>query len=623
MKQKYFGMQKFVHKLEQIDEIVRVKSFVSTELEISEIADRMVKNNGKAILFENNCSKFPVLINAFASDKRLCEALNISDIDEPAREINNIIEKLFEPKNTLKDKLKLLPLLNELSNFFPKKTNRRGICQQVINRQPNLNELPIIKCWTHDAAPFITLPIVHTVNPENNIQNVGMYRMQVLSENETGMHWHLHKNSASHYQIYKKQNKLMPVSVVLGGDPIYTYCASAPLPENINEYLLAGFLRKKKVKLVKCITNDIYVPHDADFVIEGYVDPNEDLVLEGPFGDHTGFYSLADYYPKFHVTCITHKKDAIYPTTIVGIPPQEDKWLGLATERIFLPLIQFAIVPELKDMHMPHEGVFHNIVLANIKKSYPGQANKVMNALWGAGQMMFNKALFIFDEDVNLKNYFELLKIIAQNVNPLTDICFSNGPTDVLDHASTQFAYGSKIGFDATSKNKNKNTFDAEETLMFLNNTKLTYNSILLKLNFPALIISLENKTEIYDLVNAINKNIKNVIHYLIVVDSEVVNMDLSTITWLVANNIDPERDCYFSFNENNMPQLPLIIDGTSKNRQSDFFDRKWPNIVTMNPETIANIDKKWDTLGLGELITSPSLKYLPLVKGNSAVAFE
>jgi 4-hydroxy-3-polyprenylbenzoate decarboxylase len=357
---------------------------------------------------------------------------------------------LLKPKDNLWDKLKLLPKLKEVSEWMPRKLNRKGKCQELRMENPDLSKLPILKCWPADGGSFITLPGVHTVDPETGAPNVGMYRMQVFDNNLTGMHWHKHKTGANHFEKYKKLGKKMPVSVSLGGDLAYTYAATAPMPENIDEYLLAGFLRKKPVKLVKCITNNLYVPEDSDFVIEGFVDPAEELIWEGPFGDHTGFYSLADWYPKFHVTCITHRKDAVYPATIVGVPPMEDAYIGLATERIFLTPIRMSMIPELKDMTLPVAGVAHNFTVVKIEKSYPGQAIKVMSSLWGAGQMMFNKVLIVTDATVNIHEPAELAKAFVKNFDPGYSMHFSKGPLDVLDHSSNKFAFGSKLGIDLT-----------------------------------------------------------------------------------------------------------------------------------------------------------------------------
>ena len=400
----YKHLQEFIQKLESAGELQRISERVSPYLEIAEITDRISKNGGKALLFENNGSAFPLLINSMGSNKRMCMALGVDNLDEIGKEIEKIFMQLTEPHNSISDKLKVLPTLGNIASWMPKVKKGRGDCQQVINQNPDLSLLPVLTSWIHDGGPFITLPLVNTKDPVSGKRNMGMYRMQVFDKTTTGMHWHLHKNSARHYHEYKKLGRRMPVSVVLGGDPAYTYAATAPLPDNVDEYMLAGFLRKKKVELVKCITNDIEVPYDADFVIEGYVDPMEELVTEGPFGDHTGYYSLQDLYPRFHVSCITHRRDAVFPATIVGIPPQEDAYIGKATERIFLSPIRLAMLPEIIDMAMPVEGVFHNIVIVKIKNEYPGHAIKVMNALWGAGQMMFNKIMICVDGDTDIHN---------------------------------------------------------------------------------------------------------------------------------------------------------------------------------------------------------------------------
>ena len=330
----YKSLSHFVQKLEENQELLRITEFVSPKLEIAEIADRMVKNGGKALLFENTGTEFPLLINAFASDRRICMALGVKKLEDIEDSLARLMDEFLGPKTRLIDKLKVLPSLMKVASWMPESVSRRGACQEVVMDKPDLTKLPVLTCWPADGGPFITLPGVHTKDPVTGIRNLGMYRMQVFSPDLTGMHWHLHKGSANHYHRYKELGQRMPVTVTLGGDPIYTYTATAPLPENLDEHLLAGFLRKKKVELVRCLTNELEVPFDVDFVIEGYVDPTEDLILEGPFGDHTGFYSLADYFPQFHVTCITHRKNAIFPATIVGIPPQEDGWIGKATERI-------------------------------------------------------------------------------------------------------------------------------------------------------------------------------------------------------------------------------------------------------------------------------------------------
>jgi len=411
----YQGLREFIELLESKGELIRITIPVSPELEVTEIVDRLSKSEGggKALLFENNGTDFPILINAFGSEKRIALALGCDNLENIGTEIEMLFKKLAMPRAGFLDKLKFLPLLSQMASWMPKRISGRGKCQENVMKSPDLLKLPILKCWPADGGRFITLPCVVTRDPETGLRNVGMYRMQVFGPDLTGMHWHKHKTGARHFAGYKEKGTRMPVSVVIGGDPAYTYAATAPLPDNIDEYLLAGFLRKKKVELVKCLTNDLEVPNDADFIIEGFIDPQEEFIWEGPFGDHTGFYSLADWYPKFHVTCITYRKDAVYQATIVGIPPQEDAWIGRATERIFLAPMKMTLIPELNDMELPAAGVAHNITLAKIEKTYAGQGPKVMNAMWGAGQMMFNKILIVADQKTDIKDYKAFAKYVS------------------------------------------------------------------------------------------------------------------------------------------------------------------------------------------------------------------
>jgi 4-hydroxy-3-polyprenylbenzoate decarboxylase len=446
----YKDLQEFVDILEREGELVRIKTQVDAELEITEIADRVSKAYGPALLFENvRGYDIPVLINAFGSTKRMAMSLGVDRIDDVAEDIVGFMEIADQvPQSTL-DKVKLLPKLAQVAAFIPR-TVRQGICQEVVETNPSLDSLPVLKCWPEDAGRFITLPQVYTRDPETGKRNVGMYRMQVFDDHTTGMHWHTHHDGA---QIYKKNCQLgkpTEVAVALGGDPAITYAATAPLPPGIDELLFAGFLRKKPVDLVKCLTIDMEVPADAEIVLEGYVDPHERR-MEGPFGDHTGYYSLADEYPVFHVTAITRRRKAIYPTTIVGRPPQEDCYMALATERIFLPLLKFQL-PEVVDMHLPIEGVFHNCVLISIRKSYPGHARKIMSSLWGMGQMMFAKFIVVVDEDVDVQNVSEVMWKVFNNVDPRRDTMIVDGPLDVLDHSAPMALMGSKMGIDATRK---------------------------------------------------------------------------------------------------------------------------------------------------------------------------
>jgi 4-hydroxy-3-polyprenylbenzoate decarboxylase len=445
----YSSLQHFVQVLDREGELKRISHPVNAELEITEIADRVMKNAGPALLFENVIGKkIPLLINAFGSAKRMALALGVSDIEEIAREIAKLIQT--KPPRGFRDKLQLLSELIKLAGV-PPKIVKEGPCQEVIDRQPDLNILPVLTCWPGDAGPFITLPMVFSKDPAKGTRNVGLYRMQVFDSRTTGMHWHLHKVGARHYQRQKEHTGRLALAACLGGDPAIIYAATAPLPDQIDEILFTGFLRKKGVELTKGITVDVEVPANSDIVIEGYVDPAEPLRREGPFGDHTGFYSLADDYPVFHVTCITHRKNPIYPTTIVGRPPMEDAYLGKATERLFLPLLRVTL-PEIVDMNLPVHGVFHNLAIVAIKKEFPGHARKVMHALWGLGQMMFTKILIVVDHDVNIHDLTEITWIAGNHIDPKRDMVFVEGPVDVLDHAAPVLAYGSKVGIDATRK---------------------------------------------------------------------------------------------------------------------------------------------------------------------------
>jgi 4-hydroxy-3-polyprenylbenzoate decarboxylase len=445
----YNSLQDFLQVLEREGELKRIFHPVKAELEITEIADRVMKSAGPALLFENVVGKnIPVLINAFGSAKRMALALGVKDIEEIAAEIAKLIQT--RPPKSFKDKLQLLGELVKLAGIPPKMV-KEAACQEVVNRDPDLNLLPVLTCWPGDAGPFITLPMVFSKDSVKGTRNVGLYRMQVFDRRTTGMHWHLHKVGARHFQQQKENKGKLELAVCLGGDPAMIYAATAPLPPQIDEILFTGFLRKKGVELIKCLTVDIEVPANSDIVIEGYVDPAEPLRREGPFGDHTGFYSLADDYPVFHVTCITHRKNPIYPTTIVGRPPMEDAYLGKATERLFLPLLRVTL-PEIVDMNLPVHGVFHNLAIISIRKEYPAHGRKVMHALWGLGQMMFTKTLIVVDHDVNVHDLAEVTWVVGNNIEPKRDTIFSDGPVDVLDHAAPVLGYGSKLGLDATRK---------------------------------------------------------------------------------------------------------------------------------------------------------------------------
>ncbi len=446
----YRNLQEFVKRLEAEGELLRIREPVSAELEITEITDRVVKAGGPALLFEKvKGSELPVLTNAFGSLRRMCLALGVESLEELSQEISDFLQ--VEAPDSLFKKLKLVPKLSRLKNMFPRMV-KKAPCQEIVLRgdEVDLTRLPILKCWPKDGGPFITLPVVITKHPETGVRNAGMYRLQVFDRKTTGMHWHTHKGGAQHYRVAERLGKRLPVAVAIGPDPAVTYAATAPLPEDVDEFVFAGFLRGKPVELVRCLTVPLEVPAESQIVLEGYVEPGERR-LEGPFGDHTGYYSLPDYYPVFHVTCMTMRREAIYPATIVGRPPQEDCYMAKATERLFLPLIKKTL-PEIVDMNLPIEGVFHNLAFVSIDKRYPGHARKIACALWGLGQMMFTKIIVIFDKEVNVQDLSECLWRLGNNVDPARDVFFVQGPVDALDHASPYPFYGSKMAIDATRK---------------------------------------------------------------------------------------------------------------------------------------------------------------------------
>jgi 4-hydroxy-3-polyprenylbenzoate decarboxylase len=446
----YDSLREFVSKLEAAGELKRIPIEVDPVLEITEMADREMKSpgGGKALLFEKcKGAQFPLLINAYGSWRRMAMALGVDDVEEIATELEVLLKA--KPPTSFKEVISLLGTALELRHAKPSRGRNAAPTKEL----PGLSSLPIQKCWPDDAGRFICLPLVITRDPDTGTRNVGCYRMQVLDERTTFMHWQLQKTGARHWRRYVELKKRMPVAVALGGDPVYSFASTAPLPEGIDEMMFAGFLRKKSVEMVKCETNDLEVPADCDFVLEGYVDPEEKLELEGPYGDHTGYYSLPEPYPKFHIERITHRRDAIYPSTIVGVPPMEDFYMGTASVRIFLPVFKMNF-PELVDMALPAEGVFHNLVFVSIKKAFPYHAMKVMHGLWGMGQMMFTKIIVVVDHDVDVHNTSEVLFRLCANIDPERDIIFTKGPADVLDHATAVLGLGSKIGIDATHKIK-------------------------------------------------------------------------------------------------------------------------------------------------------------------------
>ena len=449
----YDGLRAFVERLEREPDgqLVRIAREVDPNLEIAEIADRTMKAGGPALLFENvKGSRFPLLINAYGSRRRMSRALGVDDLEEHAKAIEELVHTRA-PKSAreLADMAGRLPAL---ANAVPRKVSTAA-CQEIVQLgdDVDLMALPVMTTWPNDGGPFFTLPNVITKDPDTGARNIGMYRMQRIDRRTTAMHWQIHKTGARHFRRAKELGKRLEVAVAFGGDPALTYAATAPLPDGIDEWMFAGFLRKKPVEHVRCKTVDLEVPACADFVLEGYVDPSEDLFAEGPFGDHTGYYTPVDAFPRFHVTALTHRKNPIYPSTLVGPPPMEDAWLGKATERLFLPLLRM-IFPEVVDMNLPVEGAFHNLVLLSIKKQYPFHASRIAHGLWGSGQMSFSKVICVLDHDVDVQNTAEVAWRLLANLDPKRDISMVDGPVDQLDHGANQALYGGKMAIDGTRK---------------------------------------------------------------------------------------------------------------------------------------------------------------------------
>jgi 4-hydroxy-3-polyprenylbenzoate decarboxylase len=442
-------LQDFIRALDRRGELKRIAHALSPRLEMTEVADRVVKAGGPALLFEDpEGYKIPVAMNLFGTTSRMSAALGVEDLEQVAARIEDLLH--MRPPGTLMEKVRSLPKVAALTAAGPR-TVRKGPCREVVEtRRPSFAELPILTCWPGDGGPYITLGMIFTHDPDTRRRNVGIYRVQIFDERTAGVHWQIHKGAPRHYRDWQAQKRRMPVAIVLGGDPALIYAASAPLPEDMDEVIFAGFLRQDGVEMVRCETIDMEVPAGAEIVLEGHIDPDE-VRLEGPFGEHTGFYSLPAPYPVFHLTCVTRRNRPIYPATVVGVPIMEDYFLGKATERIFLPLLRFQL-PELADICFPPEGTFHNLVFVSIRKRYPGHARKLMHAMWGLGQLMFSKIIVVVDEQVNIHSTSEVLFALGSNIDPERDVEIAHGPVDSLNFASSLPDYGSKMGIDATRK---------------------------------------------------------------------------------------------------------------------------------------------------------------------------
>jgi 4-hydroxy-3-polyprenylbenzoate decarboxylase len=577
-------LPKFLEELARKNLLKIVDIEVDPELEITEIADRVSKKFGEALRFNNvKGSEYPVVINVLGTYERLNMGLGVKNLDDIAEQIEDYMN--LSAYVTMKGKIQAIPKLAPLPFIFPR-TVKKAPCQEVIE-EPDLETLPIIKCWPQDGGKYITLPLVFTKDPENGQQNVGMYRLQVFDKKTTGMHWHLHKDGREIYEKYRDLGKKMPVSVALGCDPTIIYSATAPLPKMIDEMIFAGYLKKRPVDMVKCVTNDIKVPAHAEFILEGYVDLNESR-LEGPFGDHTGYYSLADMYPVFHIEKITRKKNPIYPTTIVGMPPMEDCYLGKATERIFLPLMKVQM-PELVDMDFPLEGVFHNCVIVSVKKKFPLHGNKVLSALWGLGQMMYTKMIIVVDEDVNVHNYQDVARQIMKNVTALNHLVLSEGPLDALDHASNRAFQGFRLGIDATRKLDLESQGSTPITSDFETFENLLTNHV--EINS----FSKKNGNRPLEYLEGVSEDISHP-NFVMLVDEWVDSANLSIVMWKLFNNIDPQRDMIIRKRSDGT--LFIGIDATKKGVE-DGLMRPWPDDIVMSKDVVEKVNERWQEYGI------------------------
>ncbi|WP_018111506.1 menaquinone biosynthesis decarboxylase [Thermus igniterrae] len=592
------NLRAYLEALEARGELKRVRVPVQSELEITEIADRMVKRGGPALLFERVVGKdFPVAIGLFGTRERTAFALGVRDLDELAKKVELLLE-LRPGRGGLSALMGLLPKLPMLRGFFPRRVARAPV-QEVVYRGEavDLSRLPVLKCWPLDAGPFLTLPLVITKDPETGELNLGMYRMQVLDRRSTAMHWQLHKVGRRHLEKAKRLGKRLEVAVALGGDPVLTYAATAPLPPlpGVSEFHLAGFLRGAPMELARGVSVDLPVPAEAEIVLEGYIDPEEPLVVEGPFGDHTGFYTPPDLYPRFHVTALTHRRGAIYPATIVGVPPMEDAYLIEASERLFLPPLRL-VLPEVADYHMPPEGVAHNWVNVALRKEYPGQAYKVAYGMLGLGQMMFAKVMVVVDEGVPVKPGFQTLLKALERALPGRDTLLLRGPIDVLDHSARAMAFGGKLVIDGTRKLPEEG---GEVPFTPRAHPHLPQDlEVQAQRQWPGVWGVTLHKVrpgQAWALAERLLAAPESAgIRLLLLADADTA-LTPEELLWAVLNNIDPERDARV------MPGVEgpvLVLDGTRK-LPEEGFSRVWPERIRMDERVQALVEARWPEYGL------------------------
>lgn len=603
----YKDLTEFLNRLDQAGELVRISAPVSAELEITEITDRVYKmpeHLNKALLFENvEDSKFPLVINLFGNSRRMSWALGVENLDELNERLGALIDlKLPKGLGAMMNRAgEMLGALRSMG-LGPSMTRAAPVQEVVITENPDVNIFPILKCWPKDGGKYITLTQVITREPDTGIRNVGMYRIQVYDGQTLGLHWQRHKGGREHEQSGRDigQQKI-PVAIVLGGDPAAMWCASAPLPPNVDEYLLANWLRGKPTEFVKCVSQDLEVPANAEIVIEGWFDPNEHR-LEGPFGDHTGFYTPQDLFPVMHITAITHRENAIYPTIIVGKPPQEDKYLGKATERLFLPLMKL-FMGEIVDVNMPPEGGFHNLVIVSIRKRFPGHAQKVMYGLWGLGLMMLTKAFIIVDADVDVQDLEAVAREVVNNIDWRRDVTVVDGAVDQLDHAAIMDSYGGKIGIDATRSTRPEfPAFSPSVPAPAAEISALLGDNTWAETHATLLVAADKSTVKPKDLIGRLWEICPD--HNIIVFDHTVDVSDLADVAWRALGNVDWRRDILIKggdidhYLSPDSPRGLIGIDATIKGIE-DGHTRGWPDEIEMLPEIKTRVDQKWSTLGI------------------------
>jgi 4-hydroxy-3-polyprenylbenzoate decarboxylase len=607
MKTAFQNLRDFVVSLENAGELQRIQSPVSRDLEITQITDLACKSRGggKALLFENVVgSEFPVLTNAYGSERRICMALGVPDLDALGARLRRFIQ--MEPPKSWRDAFRMLPMGMEALKFFPRKV-KNAPCQEVIltGDQIDLSRIPVLKCWPQDGGPFVTFPVVITRGLETSRRNAGMYRLQVYDRRTTGMHWHIHKDGSHYFQEYRRAGRRMPVAVAIGTDPAVTYSATAPLPRGIDEMMLAGFIRRKPVPMVPCVTVDLEVPAEAEFILEGYVDPQE-LRVEGPFGDHTGYYSLVGDYPVFHLTAITHRRSPIYFATIVGKPPMEDCYLARATERVFLPLLN-AVLPEVKDFWMPWEGVFHNATVVSIVKEYPGHARRIMSAMWGQGQMSFCKVVILVDHTVDLTKPATVLREVLDRLDLERDLTITEGILDVLDHSAPEPLHGGKLGIDATrrleAESKRSEPRDIpplpspgsiQGALKEVSELLSDHHVPPLKVRNPVILVSFKKPggRSALDFRERLLEHSSLQSFSIIVLCDDFIDLkDYSTMLWKAFNNVDPKRDILIKSGR-------IVIDATRKGPE-DGHHREWPDDIVMDPQIVEQVRNRATELGI------------------------